>query len=141
MNAGLGWEGFLTQRLDSQLSLLVVWGQVELENMLIKLAQGLLQLQSSLQLKGQTLLFRSQNRAHTATALRDEKVTKQGPDHGIPQLKHRQFANYMLQLSQLTFTCIGAISKDHASNTWSVTGRPLSYNMNELATVAGYPDN
>jgi hypothetical protein len=52
-----------------------------------------------------------------------------------------QIADYMLQLSQLTFTRIGAISKDHASNTWSVTGRPLTYNMNELATVAGYPDD
>lgn len=29
--------------------------------------------------------------------------------------------------------------KDPASNTWSVTGRPLTYNMNELATVSGYP--
>ncbi|KAK0111529.1 hypothetical protein ONS95_001883 [Cadophora gregata] len=51
-----------------------------------------------------------------------------------------QIADYMLQLSQFTFSRIGAISKDHASNTWSVTGRPLTYNMNELATVAGYPD-
>lgn len=52
---------------------------------------------------------------------------------------YHQIANYMLQLSQLKFTRIGAISMDHASNTWSVTKRPLTYNMNELATVAGYP--
>jgi len=54
---------------------------------------------------------------------------------------YHQIADYMLQLSQLTFTHIGAISIDHASNTWAVTRRPLTYNMNELATVAGYPDN
>lgn len=52
-----------------------------------------------------------------------------------------QIADYILQLSQLTFIRIGAISKDNASNTWSVTKRPLTYNMNELASVAGYPDN
>lgn len=50
---------------------------------------------------------------------------------------YRQIADYLLQLSQLTFTHIGAISKD--GGTWSVTKRPLTYNMNELATVAGYP--
>jgi hypothetical protein len=51
-----------------------------------------------------------------------------------------QIAYYMFQLSQLTFASIGAISKDHASGAWHVAGRPLTYNMNELATVAGYPD-
>jgi hypothetical protein len=52
-----------------------------------------------------------------------------------------QIADYMVQLSELDFTGIGAISEDPASNTWSVTGRPLTYNMNELATVSGYPIN
>ena len=37
-----------------------------------------------------------------------------------------QVADYLLQLSQFTFSRIGAISKDHASNSWSVTGRPLT---------------
>lgn len=50
---------------------------------------------------------------------------------------YRQLASYILQLSQLVFTRIGAISKENDSNTWSVTGRPLTYNMNELVTVAG----
>lgn len=50
-----------------------------------------------------------------------------------------QIARFMLQLSQLDFPGIGAISGDPASNTWSVTSRPLTYNMNELATVSGYP--
>ena len=50
-----------------------------------------------------------------------------------------QLADYILQISRLEFPRIGAISKDHASNTWSVTGRPLTYNMNELATSTGYP--
>jgi hypothetical protein len=50
-----------------------------------------------------------------------------------------QIAKFMLQLSQLDFPLIGAISEDSTSNTWSVTGRPLTYNMNELATVSGYP--
>ena len=50
-----------------------------------------------------------------------------------------QLADYMLQISRLNFPRIGAISKDPASNIWSVTGRPLTYNMNELATSTGYP--
>lgn len=48
-----------------------------------------------------------------------------------------QIADYHLQLSQLTFPRIGAISKDNG--VWSVNDRPLTYNMNELATIAGYP--
>ncbi|KAK8912458.1 hypothetical protein H634G_06323 [Metarhizium anisopliae BRIP 53293] len=52
-----------------------------------------------------------------------------------------QIASYIFQLSQLPFSRIGAISKDHDSNTWSVTKRPLTYNMNELATVSGCPDD
>jgi aminoglycoside phosphotransferase (APT) family kinase protein len=50
-----------------------------------------------------------------------------------------QLADYLLQLSRLEFSSIGAISKDAASSTWAVTGRPLTYNMNELATLTGYP--
>lgn len=49
-----------------------------------------------------------------------------------------QLADYVLQLSRLDFSLIGAISKD-ASETWTVTGRPLTYDMNELATGTGYP--
>jgi hypothetical protein len=50
-----------------------------------------------------------------------------------------QIAGILLQLFQLDFPAIGAISKDSTSNTWSVTGRPLTYSMNELATTAFYP--
>lgn len=52
---------------------------------------------------------------------------------------YHQIASYIFQLSQLTFSRIGAISKDHVSDVWHVAKRPLTYNMNELATVAGYP--
>lgn len=52
---------------------------------------------------------------------------------------YRQIAGYLLQLSQFSFNRIGAISKD--GSKWSVTKRPLTYNMNELATVAGYPQD
>ncbi|KAL9626481.1 MAG: hypothetical protein Q9164_007871, partial [Protoblastenia rupestris] len=52
---------------------------------------------------------------------------------------YNQIADYMIQLSKLNFDSIGSISEDPISNTWSVTGRPLTYNMNELATVSGYP--
>ncbi|GKZ36805.1 hypothetical protein AbraIFM66950_008037 [Aspergillus brasiliensis] len=54
---------------------------------------------------------------------------------------YAQIAYYMLQLSRLTFARIGAISQDQASKGWHVAGRPLTYNMNELAIVAGYLDD
>lgn len=49
-----------------------------------------------------------------------------------------QLADYMLQISRLELPHIGVISKD-ASETWTVTGKPLTYNMNELASSTGYP--
>lgn len=43
---------------------------------------------------------------------------------------------------QLTFPHIGAISEARDSPTgWSVTKRPLTYNMNELASVTTYPSD
>lgn len=60
-------------------------------------------------------------------------------DNSMLNKIYRQIADYLVQLSQLTFTHIGAISKD--GKMWSVMKRPLTYNMNELATVAGYPSD
>ncbi|KAL2759267.1 hypothetical protein ACRALDRAFT_1060627 [Sodiomyces alcalophilus JCM 7366] len=67
----------------------------------------------------------------------EEMVLDPNIDNAKLNKIYHQIADYLLQLSQLTFTRIGAISKD--GDTWSVTKRPLTYNMNELATVAGYP--
>lgn len=49
-----------------------------------------------------------------------------------------QVADYMLQMSRFEFPRIGAFSKDLASCVWAVTGRPLTYNMNELATSTNF---
>lgn len=68
----------------------------------------------------------------------EDVVLDPGIDNSILDTIYRQIGDYLLQLSRLTFTRIGAISK--AGDTWSVDKRPLTYNMNELATVAGYPD-
>ncbi|KXG46508.1 uncharacterized protein PGRI_053640 [Penicillium griseofulvum] len=59
-------------------------------------------------------------------------------DNAILDKIYYQIAYYIFQLSQLTFASIGAISKDHTSGAWHVARRPLTYNMNELATVSGY---
>ncbi|CRK21857.1 hypothetical protein BN1723_012499 [Verticillium longisporum] len=69
----------------------------------------------------------------------DDMVLDPNVDNSMLDMVYRQVADYLLQLSQLTFTRIGAISKD--GGIWSVTKRPLTYNMNELATVASYPDD
>ncbi|CAG8082928.1 unnamed protein product [Penicillium nalgiovense] len=50
-------------------------------------------------------------------------------------------AYYMFQRSHLSFASIGSISEDDASSALHVAGRPLTYNMDELATVVGYPDD
>lgn len=48
-----------------------------------------------------------------------------------------QIASFTLELSRLEFERIGAISKDTISGEWAVTGRPLTYDMNEVITVGG----
>lgn len=52
---------------------------------------------------------------------------------------YEQLAGFMLELSRLHFPRIGAISKNAASGEWIVTGRPLTYDMNEVVTVGGCP--
>jgi aminoglycoside phosphotransferase (APT) family kinase protein len=69
----------------------------------------------------------------------EDVILNLGIDDATLNTIYDQLADYMLQISRLDFPRIGAISKDHVSNTWSVTGRPLTYNMNELATCTGYP--
>ncbi|KAJ5101917.1 hypothetical protein NUU61_004139 [Penicillium alfredii] len=71
----------------------------------------------------------------------EDMVLNPNIDNTILDKIYHQIASYIFQLSQLKFARIGAISKDDASGTWHVTGRPLTYNINELATVAGYPDD
>lgn len=69
----------------------------------------------------------------------EDMVLNRSIDNSMLDKIHRQIAEYLLQLSQLKFSRIGAITKD--GDTWSVTRRPLTYNMNELATVAGCRDD
>jgi hypothetical protein len=51
-----------------------------------------------------------------------------------------QIAGFLLQISHLSFYRIGAISKGN-ERSWAVTGRPLTFDMNILGTVTGYPVN
>lgn len=53
---------------------------------------------------------------------------------------YNQLADYVLQLSRLSFSRIGAISHDDSGN-WAVSSRPLTFDMNELVTGTGYPTN
>ncbi|KAF2498882.1 phosphotransferase enzyme family protein-like protein [Lophium mytilinum] len=56
------------------------------------------------------------------------------------EIVYEQLAGYLVQFLKLDFASIGAISETTDSNTWAVTERPFTYNMNELATVvSGYP--
>ncbi|KPM39231.1 hypothetical protein AK830_g7356 [Neonectria ditissima] len=60
-------------------------------------------------------------------------------DQNKLRVVHSQIADYMLQLSQLQFPSIGAISKD--SGSWAATERPMTYDMNELVTDTGFPSH
>ncbi|KAG9229911.1 hypothetical protein BJ875DRAFT_537459 [Amylocarpus encephaloides] len=50
-----------------------------------------------------------------------------------------QLAGFMLELSRLEFARIRAISKDAVSGEWAVTEPPLTYDMNEVVSFAGFP--
>jgi hypothetical protein len=121
---------FLAQRTTIPLPRVVSWGLTE---------------ESPLQL-GPFIIMDFVEELRLSTLLKrptetdqDEVVLNPDIDDSILDTIYDQIAGYLLQLSRLDFTGIGAISKAHDSNTWSVTGRPLTYNMNELATVSGYP--
>ncbi|KAJ4349327.1 uncharacterized protein N0V89_007941 [Didymosphaeria variabile] len=60
-------------------------------------------------------------------------------DRNILDNVYNQMADIMLELYNVDFDRIGAISKDTSSGSWSVTERPLTYTMNELATTAFFP--
>lgn len=65
----------------------------------------------------------------------DEVVLKTDVDDTKLDYIYEQLADYMLQLSRLDFTTIGAMTKNSSSNEWDASARPLTYNMNELRTV------
>jgi hypothetical protein len=70
----------------------------------------------------------------------DEVILKTDVDDKKLEYVYEQLADYMLQLSKLDFSTIGALSKNPSSNEWTAGGRPLTYNMNELRTVVSdYP--
>ncbi|EEH47042.1 uncharacterized protein PADG_03140 [Paracoccidioides brasiliensis Pb18] len=72
----------------------------------------------------------------------EKEILNPDIDDTTLNIVYRQIADFMLQLYNLDFTHIGAISEvAEGANTWAVTGRPLTYNMNELATCTGYPIN
>jgi hypothetical protein len=60
-------------------------------------------------------------------------------DQNILDNMYTQMADIMLELYNVNFNQIRAISKDTSSRSWSVTGRPLTYTMNKLATTAFFP--
>jgi hypothetical protein len=62
----------------------------------------------------------------------------------IPQEKLRfaysQMAGVLLQLSRLSFVQIGSL-EEVEDGIWCATGRPLTFNMNELVSVGNFPPN
>ncbi|KAK2784635.1 hypothetical protein FQN53_008353 [Emmonsiellopsis sp. PD_33] len=72
----------------------------------------------------------------------EKEILNPNVDDTTLNIGYCQVANFMLQLYNFNFTRIGAISEViEGANTWAVTGRPLTYNMNKLAISTGYPIN
>lgn len=72
----------------------------------------------------------------------EEDVVIMRDDIDVEKLDYvyEQLAGYLLELSQVDFDAIGAITKDPDTNEWSVTEKPYTYNMNEMAvTVRKFP--
>ncbi|KAF1961771.1 phosphotransferase enzyme family protein-like protein [Byssothecium circinans] len=70
----------------------------------------------------------------------DEVILATEVDDARLDYVYEQLAGYLLQLSHLSFNAIGALSRDSASEEWTVHSRPLAYNQNELQTVvSSYP--
>ncbi|KAF2865013.1 kinase-like domain-containing protein [Massariosphaeria phaeospora] len=71
---------------------------------------------------------------------KDEVILVTDVDEMVLDGIYEQLADYMLQLARLDFSLIGAIAKHSSTDKWTVDQRPLTYNMNELATVvSNYP--
>lgn len=81
---------------------------------------------------GDLLKKPTQNEAETA--ILDPDI-----DEAKLNIIYEQVAGFMLELSRLEFPRIGAISKDTSSGQWNVTDPPLTYDMNEVVTLAGFP--
>lgn len=60
-------------------------------------------------------------------------------DEAKLNIVYEQIAGFMLELSQLEFSRIGAISKDTVSGEWTVTEPLLTYDMNEIVGFTGFP--
>ena len=71
----------------------------------------------------------------------DEDLLSLDPDIDNTKLDfvYEQIASFQLQLSRLEFPDIGAISMDGKTGEGTVTGTPLTYDMNEVVGFASFP--
>lgn len=52
-----------------------------------------------------------------------------------------QMADIMLQVSKHSFAEVGCIDKANDDDTWIAKHRPLTFNMNDLTQLGGFPPN
>ncbi|KAF2245355.1 phosphotransferase enzyme family protein-like protein [Trematosphaeria pertusa] len=70
----------------------------------------------------------------------DDVILRDDIDDAKLDYVYEQLAEITIELSRLDFDAIGAIAKNSDTNKWLATGRPFTYNMNEMAvTVSNYP--
>lgn len=75
-------------------------------------------------------LLQQQNEDKTESIILDPDI-----DNAKLDFVYEQIASFLLEISRLEFPSIGALSKDDSSDQWTVNQRPLTYDMNELATL------
>ncbi|KAJ5621849.1 hypothetical protein N7528_005081 [Penicillium herquei] len=70
--------------------------------------------------------------------MKDRAIIDPNVDDATLQLLYRQFADILIQLSQLHLPTIGSLVQID-DFTWEVGHRPLSYNLNELVRLGTLP--
>ncbi|KAF2845583.1 phosphotransferase enzyme family protein-like protein [Plenodomus tracheiphilus IPT5] len=74
--------------------------------------------------------------------IKDEVLMRDDIDASKLDYVYEQLAEFVVELSRLDFSAIGAIAKNPDTDQWSASERPFTYNMNEMAvTVSQYPVN
>ena len=71
----------------------------------------------------------------------DPAILDPAIDEAKLNIVYEQIAGFMLELSRLEFSRIGAISKDTVSGEWTIAEPSLTYDMNEVVGFTGFPAN
>lgn len=71
----------------------------------------------------------------------EESILDPHVDEGMLKTLYSEVAQVLLELWSLDFDKIGSLDFDNGSNSWKISRRPLTLNMNELIRLGGLHDD